>query len=304
MDCCAKLTGGGVSDPNPRNAVLFLIALNYKDTKAELFGTDDDIVTSVDLLNYLIPDLNYKKIYIGADTEESAKAIAARFAVQFPVEKCVYFSGTKENIENFYAEALANMSATDDFMWCAFSGHGTGVKDHSGDEPDGKDEAFYTYDKKVVVDDDFRKMVDANPDKKVINFFDCCHSGTILDLTEKHENVVSFCACQDEQVAAEVEIVGDAPTGVMTMNIEKLAKQFDTPMTFLFMSYGEIEDSLDLLIGKGMGMQQLSNISPKTNPVNMCLGRLMYKNATFIQQQIARVKAENVVEKVKNSLEN
>lgn len=40
------------------------------------------------------------------------------------------------------------------FVFFHYSGHGVSIKDNSGDELDGKDEALYTSDGKVIVDDD------------------------------------------------------------------------------------------------------------------------------------------------------
>lgn len=64
-----------------------------------------------------------------------------------------------------------------------FAGHGFQKKDTNSDESDNKDESILTADFKYIVDDDFSNLIKKlNKNKKAIFIFDCCHSGSILDL--------------------------------------------------------------------------------------------------------------------------
>ena len=75
----------------------------------------------------------------------------------------------------------------------SFSGHGSQVYDRNRDEKDGKDECILPSDFKrigVITDDRFQQLLNMfwEGTKVVcILVFDCCHSGTIRDLTYKYE---------------------------------------------------------------------------------------------------------------------
>jgi hypothetical protein len=68
-------------------------------------------------------------------------------------------------------------------LFLHYSGHGSNVKDLNGDERDGRDECICSLDK-FIIDDDLRKvLVDPLPKSaRLTCIFDCCHSGSILDL--------------------------------------------------------------------------------------------------------------------------
>lgn len=74
-----------------------------------------------------------------------------------------------------------------DRVYLYFSGHGLQVKDASGDEEDGLDEALSTYDiaagdgdwTNVILDDEIDAMLAKLKDRAVSIVIDACHSGTI-----------------------------------------------------------------------------------------------------------------------------
>jgi hypothetical protein len=74
-----------------------------------------------------------------------------------------------------------------DRIYVFFSGHGLQVKDTSGDEEDGMDEAISTYDIKagdtdwtnVILDDDLEAELEKMKGRVVTLVIDACHSGTI-----------------------------------------------------------------------------------------------------------------------------
>jgi len=74
-----------------------------------------------------------------------------------------------------------------DRVYLYFSGHGLQVKDVSGDEEDGMDEAISTYDIKaddtdwtnVILDDDLEAVLEKLKGRAVTLVIDACHSGTI-----------------------------------------------------------------------------------------------------------------------------
>jgi hypothetical protein len=74
---------------------------------------------------------------------------------------------------------LADNSQTGDVLVFSYSGHGTQVKDISGDEPDGYDEALYLYDG-TLIDDDIRDAIrNLNEDAIFVFISDSCFSGTV-----------------------------------------------------------------------------------------------------------------------------
>ena len=73
------------------------------------------------------------------------------------------------------------------FLFKIQIGHGTKVRDESGDEEDGYDEALCPLDYNdsgLLVDDDLFAILIEPMQQGVhmVSLMDCCHSGTILDL--------------------------------------------------------------------------------------------------------------------------
>merc|ERR1712183_744461 len=98
----------------------------------------------------------------------------------------IHTSPTKENILNAYQQIIAD-SEEGEAIFLHYSGHGTKVRDTSGDEDDGYDEALCPVDypsNGLIIDDDlFDILIEPlPPGVNMISLMDCCHSGTILDL--------------------------------------------------------------------------------------------------------------------------
>ena len=88
-------------------------------------------------------------------------------------------------------------------------------------EEDGKDEGIVAYDNILVIDDILKNIcLKVQPGVRLVCFFDCCHSGTMLDLpvvyrdgkivslntdqnSEKNLSVLCYSGCKDNQVALE-----------------------------------------------------------------------------------------------------
>lgn len=138
---------------------------------------------------------------------------------------------TRENIMSSLKELVSKVKAND-FIFIHFSGHGTQIKDISGDEKDGKDEVFISLDLQGIVDDEMVEILKQIP--KGVNVFilmDCCHSGTIVDLPYSiydgrgyniKNNTNNFDAdiymlsgCRDEQVSYDA-FINNKFQGAMT----------------------------------------------------------------------------------------
>ncbi|KAJ3362110.1 Ca(2+)-dependent cysteine protease [Allomyces arbusculus] len=71
-----------------------------------------------------------------------------------------------------------------DSLFFSYSGHGSGVEDEDGDELDGRDEAIWACDANYINDDELHRILVKSLPKgvRLTVLFDCCESGTALDL--------------------------------------------------------------------------------------------------------------------------
>jgi hypothetical protein len=106
-------------------------------------------------------------------------------ALGFQVDYLLDEQATYNGILNRLRE-LVQTSSSGDLLVFQYAGHGTTLKDVSGDEVDGTDEAFCPVDMNqgsFIIDDDLREIFKSIPDGVNLTcFIDCCHSGTITRL--------------------------------------------------------------------------------------------------------------------------
>jgi hypothetical protein len=135
---------------------------------------------------------------------------------------------TRENIITEFTKLLCN-AKPGDLLYFHFSGHGSNIPDVSGDELDGFDDVIFPIDMKLISDDELKKLINENLKKDVtlVTFFDCCSSGSVLDLKYQYLDSLSpdkdsltinpleketegrvFCisGCDDTQTSADVYI--------------------------------------------------------------------------------------------------
>lgn len=157
---------------------------------------------------------------------------------------------TRINIINGITELLNNTTAGDK-LFLSFSGHGTYTDDLNGDEKDGKDEMIVPLDFNCITDDELKALIHSNLKENVSLFaiFDCCHSGTILDLKyqyysgtskntimdntndyETNGKVVMISGCMDEQTSAD-SYINNSYQGAMTWAFLNATKE-NTYITF------------------------------------------------------------------------
>jgi hypothetical protein len=142
---------------------------------------------------------------------------------------------TKANILDELKNLLTSANS-EDKLFLSFSGHGFKIKDTSGDEKDKLDEVFVSLDLDYINDDEIKIFINNNLKKNVTLFalFDCCHSGTILDLryqyldsenndkasentnvSETVGNIIMISGCMDNQTSEEV-FANNKNQGAMT----------------------------------------------------------------------------------------
>ncbi len=141
---------------------------------------------------------------------------------------------TKDNIRRAMHD-LVMATAQGDVAFVSYSGHGTSMRDKSGDERDGKDEAICPLDGGCITDDELRSvLVDQMPvGASLFMLLDCCHAGTGADLRYNFEDklivekrvetqyresaakVVCLSGCRDDQTSADT-VFGGAACGALT----------------------------------------------------------------------------------------
>lgn len=147
-----------------RRAVM--IGINYTGQDGELSGCWNDVKNMTDYIKD-VHDFEEENITTLLDDGE-------------------HTDPTKENILAAYAK-LVSESEEGDIVFCHFSGHGGKLRDDNGDEDDGFDESLvpldYSSAGQIRDDDLFKQLVCAMPKGVTMTcVFDCCHSGTVLDL--------------------------------------------------------------------------------------------------------------------------
>jgi len=153
---------------------------------------------------------------------------------------------------------LVQDAAKGDVIWIQYSGHGLQKRrsygDSNTDEKDGRDEAIvpadYDRNRKLIDDDWFRKNLVEPLDKKegveVFAMFDCCHSGSMMDLpytfnwgkfveepNARHKlrsNVVYLSGCSDGETAKEISVNG-VQGGALTLSWVNMIKQHGDKLT-------------------------------------------------------------------------
>lgn len=212
-----------------------LIGIDYVNTPARLYGCQNDVKN---MRNVLIDTYGYHPFNIKLLTDDT-------------------FKPTISNILRAINWLIMN-TIPGDVLYLHYSGHGAYVKDHSGDETDGRDEVIIPldYTRGVITDDLLHRfLVQRVPSgTKLFASFDCCHSGTILDLKytfkcnsesrvpilpsstyvptnwlDKYEmgfegskdvsgSVYMFSGCLDEQQSLET-VINSQPQGAFTKQL-------------------------------------------------------------------------------------
>ena len=175
----------------------FLVGINYTGTINELYGCINDTKNVRDLL---INKYNFTNVTLLND-ETSDKP-------------------TKQNILNGLKTLLSNTNSGDTAFFM-FSGHGTCTADLNGDETDGQDEIILPIDaysiQTCILDDELNKLIrnTLKPGAKLVALFDCCFSGTVMDLrytygypdntkdAETVGDVYMISGCTDQQTSMD-----------------------------------------------------------------------------------------------------
>jgi hypothetical protein len=180
------------------------IGINYKGTANELRGCENDIINTKKVLKekFGFEEANINTLMESEGTKPTFQNILK--AIDWLIQK-----NQREGVKE---------------LWFQYSGHGSHLRDRSGDEKDGQDECLVTMDNYALTDDLLRSELISKltPGTKLYCLMDCCHSGTIMDLKYKHrqgrnmvENpkipnhklskgqVIAISGCKDNQTSAD-----------------------------------------------------------------------------------------------------
>lgn len=183
-----------------------LVGINYKGVPgAALNGCINDIVNISEVLVQSY-DYDVKNIRLLRDDVRHAPSLPTRANI----------------LSNL--SALVAQSANLEEIWFHYSGHGSQIRDVSGDESDRLDEVLVPIDFRrsgFIVDDEIFTIV-RNSKCKTILIFDSCHSGSVCDLQWSYQytndsimktmatnkvinnpNIFCFSGCRDPETSAD-----------------------------------------------------------------------------------------------------
>lgn len=223
------------------------IGICYPGTEAALKGCVNDVRSVQRLLEHYQFTIKEKKVLVddpkfpGRDGPPTAKNIKAAF------------------------QWLGSKAQRGQSLLLSYSGHGSQTACKvAGSEEDDMDEALVPGDYKtagLIIDDDIKKWcVDPLPEGcRLCALFDCCHSGTIMDLpytfrkTGKNWelapckaakplacDVVMVSGCMDKQTSADLQ--GATPGGALTGAL--IAAIVDQPQRGLFACVSAVQKAL------------------------------------------------------------
>lgn len=188
-------------------SIALLIGINYIGQDSSLNGCINDVQR---VKKMLIENLHFKESNIDmlTDNQSDVNKIPTKRNILFSIYKLIIKARRDPSITN---------------IWIHYSGHGTYIQDTNNDEQDTKDECIVPvhYKSSGLISDDFLQYyLRYLPSRaSCVAFFDCCHSGTILDLEYTYNdstlsfdktsnkkmdnNIILVSGCMDHQVSMD-----------------------------------------------------------------------------------------------------
>ena len=178
-----------------------LVGINYKPVKNyvsninQLNGCNQD----VDNIGYLIKDFGFEEDSIKRLRDETYdEKIDGNIDETIP---------SRENIINEMTK-LVKRENSYLIMHCA--SHGTQMIDSTFDEIDGKDECLVPYSGQFIIDDDLNNILkNLHKTSRLDISFDCCHSGTMLDLPYNWTTDTDQLTMDEQNTNMDVQTLAD-----------------------------------------------------------------------------------------------
>ena len=235
-----------------------LIGINYTGSENELKGCINDVKNVRTFLtgNCKFSSSNIKLL----SDEESEKP-------------------TRANMEN-NIKWLVTDNLPGDILVLHYSGHGGNIIDRNRDEADGRDETLIPLDFETAgeITDDwlFENLVSKVPkDVTLWCFFDCCHSGTVIDL--KH-NYQSNCKYRKGSIPENLIYKKEEWTDSFIFSLERSKDVVGN--VCLFSGCQDKETSADAFINN-TGQGAFTYCLLETLKSNLQENTLRYKNGTL-----------------------
>jgi hypothetical protein len=195
------------------------IGINYRNTDSELFGCIADVERECE---ELVTHCGFDRRHITVLTDDT------------PVKP------TLRNMTSALIDLVkkANDLPSVQVVWIGYSGHGTGVRDHSGDEKDKRDEALVPLDYEtagLLLDDTLQSILQLMPERVTVFLkLDSCHSGTATDLRYRYisgkKNVTENAGCKIKATAFMISGCRDNQTSADAYELVE-ARKYSGAMT-------------------------------------------------------------------------
>lgn len=191
--------------PNFKNIKALMVGINYNNTRHQLKGC--------------INDANNLKKFFSIRCGLQNKNVSV-------LTDQTRIKPTRTNIIRNYIN-LVRTSKPGDLLVFTYAGHGYYTRDRNGDEKDNRDELLVSIDFRTIKDDYLKYILNRYlpKDVKVFILFDCCNSGTLMDLkynylstnnydkivvnnksSETRGEVYFISGCRDDQQSADAYI--------------------------------------------------------------------------------------------------
>ena len=221
-----------------------LVGINYTGTPNQLMGCVND---AVNMRQQLIENHGYlaENITMICDGDQATETRPTAHNILMCLQSFAFQKGMTEFFFHYsgHGASIADRSIR---PW-----NGASIADRALDEQDGRDEALVAIDS-LIRDDDIKEVFD-KIDCPIYCLFDCCHSGTALDLNFQYQfmahrwenvggkasknKVLMISGCLDRQTSADAYING-VFQGAMTHAYIETVKRYQNRPTLLQLVLG------------------------------------------------------------------
>eukprot|EP00929_Paragymnodinium_shiwhaense_P043439 TRINITY_DN22337_c0_g1_i4.p1 TRINITY_DN22337_c0_g1~~TRINITY_DN22337_c0_g1_i4.p1 ORF type:complete len:539 (-),score=116.46 TRINITY_DN22337_c0_g1_i4:370-1917(-) len=233
---------GDEPEDEPPNKKALLVGINYLGTRSELGGCINDVRNQMAALTEHFGFSEENILLLTEDQDDDSKL------------------PTAQNIRDGLAW-LIDGAGEGDYLFFAYSGHGSQVRCKDGTEPDGKTEILCPqdlhedWDANSITDDYlFDVFYNQVPEGvRCLCLYDCCHSGTISDLSctrdlippGEREVTRRFLEPNDEIKAAIEAAAGEAAANGVTKRGQVDAGAFENKAIWVISGCQDAQESAD-----------------------------------------------------------